>query len=216
MWSHMLSPRICVLWNSKYSFHVLHEMFCYDVFSTHLPLSWLLTKSLLSFPFVLALHTIHDWSVLSTSCCLFFYQKSFLLRNQWPEFMNTVWYMTGKILCCELRTGMQSWSAECSAEDAFFFFCFFPFFHLSHSHYHFAMKEVRTDIKKYSVTGFINQDLVLWFREVMSFQFDPRFKHTWVNYGSGQCSWWGLVVLQKVLRCAGKWSWESHEISLYF
>lgn len=120
----MLSPPLCVLWNYDYSFHVLHEMFCYYVSCTHLPLSWLLTKASLSFLFVLALRTSHDWSVLSASCCLF-YQKSFLVRNQWPEFMNTVWYMTGKILCCKVRTGMQSWSAECSSEDAYFFFCFF-------------------------------------------------------------------------------------------
>ena len=57
-----------------------------------------------------------------------------------------------------------------------FSFCFSPFFHLSCNH--LAMKEVRAGIKKYSATGFVKQDLVLWFREVLSFQFDPRFKQT--------------------------------------
>lgn len=67
--------------------------------------------------------------------------------------------------------------------------CFFPLFHLSHNH--LDVKEVRTDIKKHSATGFINEDLVLWFRGVVSFQFDPRLHTcdpTWVNSGSGQCS----------------------------
>lgn len=56
------------------------------------------------------------------------------------------------------------------------------------------MKEVRTDIKKYSAAEFIHHDLVLWFRGTVSLPSDPRFKRGWVAVAAGGAAA-GLALL---------------------
>jgi len=123
--------------NYKYGFCIWHEMLCYYFCS-------LLPTRLIFIP-ILAGWMHH--SMLKGFLChpppFSPYQQSLLLRNQWPEVTQSVWCVTGKILCCKvgdwhaaLVLWVQFWGCR---------FSYFPPFHLSHNH--LAKKEVRTDIK---------------------------------------------------------------------